>query len=115
MIINLSLYLFFTVAGLVFIKLGSSDLSIAINSTKINFSFNIYMILGLIFYMLSFILWTVLLKNNKLNYIVPLTTGISQILILISSFFILKETIRPINLVGVGIVIIGVVIMNLKL
>ena len=114
MILNLILYLFFTVAGLILIKLGSADVSLIIRNAKINFSFNFYLILGLLCYMASFILWTLLLKNNKLSYVVPLTTGISQVLILFSSFYILKETIKPLNLIGAAIVIIGVIIMNLK-
>ena len=44
----------------------------------------------------------------------PILTGASQILILISGFLIFNEEVSKLGLVGVSLVIIGIVLLNLK-
>ena len=112
MILNIILYLLFTVGGLVFIKLGSEGVSVSLKAAQINMTLNLYIILGLIFYVISFLLWTVLLKGNKLSYIVPLTTGLSQVLILISSAMVFNERITAVKIIAVAIIIFGVILLN---
>ena len=48
-----------------------------------------------------------------LSYIYPISAGIVQILTLIASAFILKETISTQGIIGAIIIIIGIVIMNI--
>ena len=112
MILNIALYLLFTVGGLVFIKLGSEGVSVSLKASQINMTLNLYIILGLIFYVISFLLWTVLLKGNKLSYIVPLTTGLSQVLILISSAMVFNERLTAVKIIAVAIIIFGVILLN---
>lgn len=112
MVLNIILYLIFTVGGLVFIKLGGEGTSISLKATQINMTLNFYIILGLIFYVISFLLWTVLLKGNKLSYIVPLTTGLSQVLILISSALVFNERLTAVKIIAVAVIIFGVVLLN---
>ncbi|WP_426350475.1 DMT family transporter [Alloiococcus sp. CFN-8] len=114
MILNIIFYLLFTVGGLIFIKLGSEGLSFSFKAPQLNLSMNYYLVLGLIFYVISFALWTVLLRGNKLSYIVPLTTGLSQVLIVFSSAIIFHERITPLKIIAVGIIILGVVLLNLQ-
>ena len=52
---------------------------------------------------------------QNLSYITPICTGVSQIMILLASWLILKEQLTGLNIAGAALVIAGVVIMNLKL
>ena len=114
MILNIIFYLFFTVGGLIFIKLGSEGMSFSFKAQQLNISLNYYLILGLIFYGISFVLWTILLRGNKLSYIVPITTGLSQILIVLSSAAIFNERITPLKVIAVVIIVFGVILLNLN-
>ena len=49
-----------------------------------------------------------------LSYIVPLTTGIAQILTLIASYVIFKDEMSFQSVGGAIIVIIGILLMNYK-
>jgi drug/metabolite transporter (DMT)-like permease len=49
-----------------------------------------------------------------LSYIMPLTTGIVQILSLVASSVVFKESISKQGIIGASIIIIGLIIMNYK-
>ena len=44
----------------------------------------------------------------------PITSGLIQVLTLISGFFIFKENISVNGIIGAGLVISGIVVMNIK-
>lgn len=112
MAVNIIVYLIFTVSGLIFMKLGAGNTNIYYNKLILNFSLNIYLIVGLILYILSFIMWIILLKKYELSYIVPITTSLSYIAVLISGVLIFKEKITVLNGVAVGIIFVGVLLLN---
>lgn len=114
MILQIIIYLFFTVGGLVFMKLGSENVSLVIKASKISFSCNAYLILGLMFYLASFVMWTMLLKGNKLTFIVPLTTGLSQILIFACGVAIFNDKVDPLKLLAIVVIVAGVILLNIK-
>lgn len=114
MAINILVYLIFTVSGLIFMKLGAGNTNIGFNKSILNISLNIYLIIGLVAYMLSFIMWIVLLKKYNLSYIVPITTSISYIAVLISGVLIFKEKINVTSGIAVVVILIGVVMLNLS-
>ncbi|WP_026884427.1 EamA family transporter [Clostridium akagii] len=113
MTISIIIYLICTVAGLVFIKMGSQNTGIVLKSNVLSIDINVILILGFLFYIISFLLWIKILKGNSLSYIVPITTGLSQILILIASVLVFKENITMFKGVGVIIVLVGVIVINL--
>ena len=106
-------YLLCTTSAMVLLKYGG-------NSFKINlidgFSFKIGWIslLGFIIYIISFLLWQKLLVSFNLSYIVPITTGIAQVLILLASYFVFKEQINFTQLIGILFVVVGVILISLK-
>lgn len=110
---SIILYLICTVAGLVLIKLGSNNTSVFLKHNILSININAVLILGFVFYVVSFILWIKILKGNNLSYIVPLTTGLSQVLILVCSFFIFKENFTLLKLFGIMIVLVGVMVINI--
>ena len=105
------IYVFLSSAGLVLFKLGSSSLNIQLQQTI--FSMNISLI-SLFCYLISFILWMLIISRSDVSYIVPLGVACTNIAILIASNLILKETITTNALIGAVVIIVGIVIMNLK-
>ena len=59
-------------------------------------------------------MWQKLLTTYDLSYIVPITTGIVQIVVLIASYFIFHETITITDLIGLVFVTIGIVLISIK-
>lgn len=108
------IYLLLSNIGLLLIKVGSSSNSFLISNRSIGVQLGYYSILGLFFYVLSFTIYFIVIQRFKLSYISPLISGISYIVIIILSFFFLQERISLYQWIGIGIILIGVVFMNIK-
>lgn len=112
-IITLVVYIFFTISGLTLIKLGGVQ-QLTISSGKILLKLDIKTLLGILCYIVSFIVYILLISKFQLSYIMPLTTGLVYIFVLITSVIFLKEKIDISQWVGAGVILIGIIIMNLK-
>ena len=108
-----SIYILLTNGGLYCFKLGGDSLSLSLKG-GISFKVGFITFLGLLFYISSFLLWQKLLATYDLSYIVPLTTGIVQVIVLIMGYFIFKENVSLVNLGGIILVIIGIVLISIK-
>ena len=89
-----------------------------ITNSNGEFGFNISWIsaLGFVCYIISFLLFTrIIMMFESLSFISPICNGISQVMIVLASWLILKEQITGLNIGGAALIIAGVVIMNLKL
>lgn len=104
------IYICFTTSGIFLMKMGGNSLAI---SFKDGFSFKIGGItfLGFIAYLISFLLWQKLITSFDLSYIVPITTGIVQVIVLLIGLLFFKESINWVGLVGVIMIIIGIVLV----
>jgi uncharacterized membrane protein len=69
---------------------------------------------GVAVYVLSFALWLLVLSARPVTYIVPLTTGLVHLSILGAAFFFLNERVSAVQLVGVGLVMIGAALIAMK-
>lgn len=107
-------YMILTVSGLTLIKVGGNSGTIQLNEGNIGVTVNWISAIGLICYLCSFLLFTKIVIMYDLSYILPLVTGIVQILTLISAFVIFKEEITKQGIIGACVVIIGIIIMNYK-
>lgn len=110
----LGLYLLFTTSGLVLMKLGNNAGTIAINQGTLNFTINLISLLGLILYVVSFLLFTKIVTSYDLSYILPILTGIVQILSLIAALVIFKEHVTIQGFIGIALIIVGIIVMNFK-
>lgn len=108
------IYIIFTIVGLVLMKLGGNTGTFGINGTDFNFSISFISLFGFISYILSFLLFTNIVVKFDLSYIMPITSGLIQVLTLISGFLVFNEQISVRGIIGAGLVISGIVIMNLK-
>lgn len=106
-------YLISTTAGMTLMKLGGDSLSLSLKK-GISFNMEYLTFCGFLLYIISFLLWQKLLVAYNLSYIVPLTTGIAQILVLLIGYFIFKESFSIINVIGIVLIIIGVILVSNK-
>ena len=112
-IILVGVYLILTVAGLILMKLGGNTGSFAMANKDITFAINWISLIGFMCYILSFFMYTKIVVWFDLSYIVPICTGISQILILVASKIVFKEQISLTGVIGASIIIVGLIIMNI--
>lgn len=106
-----TLYVVFSSAGIMLIKLGGDSLNL---NLKGSFSLKMgYITLaGLCCYLVSFLLWQKVLVSYNISYIVPITTGIIQIIVLIFSIVVLKEPYSIQSIIGVIVIVIGIVLLT---
>ena len=107
-------YLILTVAGLVLMKLGGNPGTIALKEGTITLGMSVISGIGFICYLCSFLLFTRIVVMFDLSYIMPLTTGIVQVLTLVVAKIVFKENFTWQSIIGASLVIIGVLIMNWK-
>lgn len=109
------IYLLLSTGGLIAIKYGADSVVFKVNQGMVNFSINFISLIGLILYISSFLIFTfVIVKKYNLTYIMPILTGASQILILISGFLVFKEKVSNFGILGIALVLVGIVLLNLK-
>ncbi len=113
-IILVLLYLLFSVGGLVLIKIGTDGTKFLISKSFLEMTLNWKLILGFCSYIVSFILYTVVISKFNLSYIYPILTAVMFILIMFSSAILLKETISTSQIVGAIIIVVGVLITIFK-
>ncbi|MDE6743538.1 MAG: hypothetical protein K2J95_06645 [Lachnospiraceae bacterium] len=106
------IYLLFSVSGLTLFKVGSmqeSELTIPV----VNVVLSKWTLLGILCYGLSFLIYLYVISKFDLGVIIPIIGGVVNILILLVSYFILKESLSACSIIGAVIISIGIVIMNL--
>lgn len=108
------LYILLTITGLVLMKLGGNTGSILIENMSFSFTMNFISLIGFISYILSFLLFTNIVVKFDLSYIMPITSGLIQVLTLLSGFFIFNEIISTKGIIGASLVICGIIVMNIK-
>ena len=113
-ILLIGIYLILTVSGLVLMKKGGNPGSLAFESGNMNFGISLISLAGFVCYLGSFLLFTRLVVMFDLSYIMPLSTGIVQVLTLIASKVIFNENISTQGIIGASLVIIGIIVMNWK-
>jgi len=113
MIFKIIFYLFFSVGGLVLIKIGGNGTSFLLKGNMINLSVSIPIVLGLCSYVISFLLWITILKEGELSYLFSLVQGLSYICVMISSVVFLHERFTVYKLTGVIIILVGILLINI--
>lgn len=108
------LYLILTCAGLLLIKQGGQATHMEIVNSLFSMQMDVKLILGLFSYVLSFLLYTVILQKKDLSYIYPLSAGIVNVVSVIMGVFILKEKMEITGIIGTIMIIIGVILLNVR-
>ena len=113
-IVLIIIYLLLSVSGLTLMKMGGNPGTVSIQSNTFSFGISITSAIGLICYILSFLLFTRIVTLFDLSYIMPICTGIVQILTLVAAMVVLKEEFSWRIVIGASIIIIGIIVMNIK-
>lgn len=94
-------------------KLGGDSLKL---SFKNGFLFQMggKTFIGFLLYLISFLLWQRLVVKFDLSKIVPITTGLVQIIVLIISIIVFKDKVSTTGITGIVFVILGIILMSLK-
>jgi len=106
------IYLLCTTGGLAFMKAGGDSLKVSFHD-GFTFKIGLLTFIGFALYLVSFLLWQRMLIKYDLSIMVPIVTGIVQVIVLLIGLFIFKESISIISLVGALIVITGIIVMGL--
>lgn len=111
----MSVYVLFSVAGVTCFKLGSAGaLSISMTNTYFSIKISWLSVLGLLLYVVSFLIYMGLISKNQLSYLIPLVTGAVYLLTMASSIVIFKEPVRFFQLIGSVLILAGLVLIHLK-
>lgn len=72
---------------------------------------NMPVMLGIISYGLSFLLWIKVLSKVELSYAYPMVS-LGYVITMIFSYFVFKENISFIRILGIAFIILGVVLVS---
>ena len=107
-------YLIFSVSGIILVKIGGSNFGFSISKTDLKVQIEWLSLLGMACYIFSFLLWMIIIPRYNLSFIVPISVGLVQLLVLFAAVFILKEKVNFLNLIGVLTIVVGIVLLNIK-
>jgi len=102
------------VIGQIVLKLGSSSVSTSSVLSIFSSFLNPYIIGGLFCYGVSAFFWVLALTRLDLSTAYPLLS-ISYVLVTLSAYFFLGESLNIYKIVGITIIILGVILMGQKL
>lgn len=69
---------------------------------------NPVVLIGLLLYGTSFIFWVKILSTEELSRVYPIVVAANITLVLLASAFFLKETISPLKVLGIIVIIVGI-------
>lgn len=114
-IIIVAIYAIFTVTGLICYKYGTNiNFDISLKNSNLGVNVHIVAIIGLCFYIVSFLLYILVLPKFNLTDIMPIISAITTIAIYILSVWILGEEVTIQKIIGAIIITAGVFIMSFK-
>ena len=114
-IITVIIYALISVAGLTLVKLGSNNpLSFVASQNGFSFGTGWITLLGLVLYIVSFLIYMTLIAKNNLTYITPVSSAVVYILTMVVSLVVFREQVTSIQWIGWCLILVGVVLMNLK-
>lgn len=105
-------YILFTTGGLTLMKLGGDSFKVSLSEGPA-FKMGWITFLGFACYLISFLLWQRMLVKYDLSFMVPIVTGITQIIVIILGYTIFKEELSVSSIIGALVIVVGIVIMTL--
>lgn len=113
--LKILIYVGFSVGGLILLKIGTSNqFELGITNGVFNLKINIYLLLGMLLYIMSFVTSLIAMKSMNLSFFYPVSAGLGYVCVCILSYFVLKESISLRQLIGMSLILVGVIIMNIR-
>jgi multidrug transporter EmrE-like cation transporter len=94
--------------GSVFMKSGADRLERSVKGVLTNWRLPI----GVLFYLISFAMYAAAVKSGELTILYPMVS-LGYLWTLIWSYLIFKEPLTKNKFVGIGMILLGVVVLNL--
>ena len=113
MYILFALYVLLASSGLLLFKLGSTNQNLHITLFSITVSFSWKMLIGMVCYVFSFLLWLYIVSKMNLTIAMPLSVALVNTLVVLESCYFLKEKISLVQGIGIFMIIFGVVLMTM--
>lgn len=111
----LALYILATSFSLIVLKWGTkTGLPISLVGNKLHLNLNIYTLLGLFFYGVSFITYVYLISKHDLGYIIPLAAAFVYVLIFVASAIVFREAFTTTKVIGIILILCGLLFLNIK-
>lgn len=115
MIVQILISVFLGALGQILVKVGAVNLDLNFSPSHlvpsiISILKNLPVMSGIISYGISFLLWIKVLSKVELSYAYPMVS-LGYVLIMIFSYFLFKENITPLRIVGVLFIIVGVILV----
>lgn len=107
------LYIFFSILGLTFLKLGSIKNSLILFRIG-NIEINCWYIIGFLFYGISFLLYTIVISKFDLSYIAPVMGGIINTVVVFIGIILFHEQTTSLSMTGCILIIAGLILMNIN-
>lgn len=113
--ILLVLYVLSSGGGLTLLKMGvNRGIGIRMKGGMFRIDFNYILIVGMILYILSFMLSLLAMSQMNLNYFYPVSAGLIYVFVCVLGTVLFKETITLKEKVGMFVIMAGIIIMNLS-
>lgn len=113
LIILFAIYALLSAGGLILFKMGGQDAAIQIQSSGFLLSLSWKLIIGVVCYMCSFLLWLFIVSKTQLTFAMPLSVGVVNILVFLGSSRFLGEKVTSIKIIGLIVIIIGLFLISI--
>jgi small multidrug resistance pump len=108
------IYALLSAGGLVLFKIGGESVAVQANPFGFTVTLSWKTVIGIICYLLSFLLWLIIVSKTQLSFAMPLSVGVVNMLVFLGSAYFLNEQITPMKIVGLVIIIIGLFLITLS-
>ena len=108
------IYVAMSATGLLLIKMGTENTSLVLRDGLLGAQLSYRLLLGLVFYICSFIMSIYIMSQMKLSLFYPLSAGTVLVASCVFSYFILREHISVIQMVGIALILLGIICINIR-
>jgi small multidrug resistance pump len=106
--VQLAIYLIFSVGGMALFKLGSGQMMVHATKQGVGLQFGYLSLIGILCYGCSFLLWLWIMKKYELSVIYPVMNALVIVLTAVFGMLVLGERVSLLKLVGIGLILGGV-------
>ncbi len=110
-----ALYILLAVTGMLLIKYGASDSAHTfLKISGLNISVSNELLLGIFCYGISFLLFVFVISKSKISIMIPVLSGLINVVVVIASIVIFKEQVIKQQMAGVFLIIVGVLLIGIS-
>lgn len=113
LVLLFAVYALLSAGGLVLFKLGGRDAAFQVGKTGFSLALSWKMLLGILCYLCSFLLWLVIVSRTQLTFAMPLSVGIVNTLVFLGSARFLGERITPLKILGLAVIVLGLFLISI--